>query len=147
MARRSEKTTKGEPFSVRFSLAVDRAMEDEARRFRRSKSAVVESLANEALRTRLFPGIAFRGEDVGRRPWVIGSGLDVWEICQMVDEFESIEELVTNTELTERQVRLALAYRERYPDEIEEAIEENRRPPGEWEELYPFVRTPSSATR
>ena len=122
-------------------------MENEARRFRRSKSAVVESLATEALRTRLFPGIAYRGEDVSRRPWVIGSGLDIWEICQMVDEFDSVEELVADTGLTERQLQLALAYRERYPEEIETAIEENRRPAAEWEELYPFVRTRSSAAR
>jgi uncharacterized protein (DUF433 family) len=76
---------------------------------------------------------------------VIGTGLDVWEICQMVEEFESIDELVAETQLTERQVRLALAYREEYPEEIEEAIGENRRPPEEWQQLYPFVQTQQPA--
>lgn len=141
MSGNARKTKKGEPFSVRFALATDRAVEDEARRVRRSKSVVVEALAEESMRTRRFPGIAFRGEDATRRPWVIGSGLDIWEICQMTDEFESVEEVVADTQLTDRQVRLALAYRDRYPEEIEEAICENVRPLEEWQELYPFVLT------
>jgi len=64
----------------------------------------------------------------------------VWEIAQMADEYESIERLVADTQLSERQVQLALAYRESYPDEVAEAIAENRRPVEEWRELYPFVR-------
>ncbi len=60
------KTTKGEPFSVRFSAPTDRAVADEARRVRRSKGAVVEALTEEAMRTRRFPGLAFRGEDARR---------------------------------------------------------------------------------
>jgi uncharacterized protein (DUF433 family) len=78
---------------------------------------------------------------------VIGTGLDVWEICQMVEEFESIDELVAETQLTERQVRLALAYRDEYPEEIEEAIGENRRPLEEWQQLYPFVQTQQTDAR
>jgi uncharacterized protein (DUF433 family) len=139
MAR--SKSIKGEPFSVRFSAPIDRAVEDEARRTRRSKSAVVESLTEEAMRTRLFPGLGFRGDDARRRPWVIGTGLDVWEICELLDDAGSVETAAVEMELTERQLRLALAYRERYPGEIAEAIAENRRPVEEWRELYPFVRT------
>ena len=92
------------------------------------------------MRTRRFPGIAFRGDDASRRPWAIGSGLDLWEICDIVDSFASVEKAVVETQLTERQARLALAYRDSYPDEIEHAIEENRRPVEEWRELFPFVR-------
>jgi uncharacterized protein (DUF433 family) len=135
-------TRKGEPFSVRFAAATDRAVAEEARRLQRSKSAVVEALTEEAMRTRRFPGIAFRDEDVRRRPWVIGTGLDVWEICEMIDEAGSTDELIADTQLTEQHVHLALAYREHYPDEIEQAINENRRPVEEWYELYPFVRRP-----
>jgi len=134
-----QKVRKGEPFSVRFTLPTDRVVAEEARRTHRSKSAVVEVLAEEAVRTRRFTGIGFRDDDAGRRPWVIGSGLDVWEIVQMVEDFDSIERLLAETQLAERQVRLALAYRESYPDEVAEAIEQNRRVPEEWHELYPFV--------
>ena len=143
MATRNREV-KGEPFSVRFSRSTDAAVAAEAQRVRRSKSAVVEALAEEAMRTRRFPGIGFRGEDAARRPWVIGSGLDVWEICHMADDFGSTEALVTETQLSNRQVRLALVYRERYPDEIDQAIEENSRPVEEWRELFPFVVRPAS---
>lgn len=103
---------RGEPFSVRFTLPTDRVVQEEARRTRRSKSAVVEILAEEAVRTRRFAGIGFRGDEAARRPWVIGSGLDVWEIIQMLEDFGSIGRLVKETQLTERQARLAVAYQE-----------------------------------
>src|SRR5215208_6376075 len=134
------KGRKGEPFSVRFASATDRAVAAEAERLQRSKSAVVEALTEEAMRTRRFPGLAFRGDDVGRRPWVIGTGLDVWEICELIEDAESTDELIADTQLTERHIHLALAYREHYPEEIEQAIAENRRPAEDWFELYPFVR-------
>ena len=76
---------------------------------------------------------------------MIGTGLDVWEICQMVEEFASVEELTAETQLSARHVQRALAYREHYPDEIEEAIADNRRSPEQWHELYPFVRRPAAA--
>jgi len=139
------RTRKGEPFSVRFTLSTDRIVEEEARRTRRSKSAVVEALTEEAVRTRRFPGIAFRGDDHRRRPWVVGSGLDVWEIIHMLEDFGSIPRLVKETQLNERQVRLALAYRDAYPEQIAGAIAENRRAVDDWLELYPFVHLTSNS--
>ena len=141
----SGRVRKGEPFSVRFSLPTDHFVEDEARRTSRSKSAIVETLTEEAARTRRFAGIGFRGEDAARRPWVIGSGLDVWEIAQMLEDFGSIERLVEQTQLSEPQVRLAVAYRDGYPDEIAEAIAENRRAAEQWRELYPFIELSPAA--
>lgn len=94
---------------------------------------------------RRFAGIGFRGEDAGRRAWVIGSGLDVWEIIQMVEDFGSIERLLAQTQLSERQVRLALVYRDSYSDEVAEAIAQNRRSPQEWQELYPFIEFSTTA--
>jgi len=135
----SQRARKGEPFSVRFSLPTDHVVEDEARRTKRSKSAIVEALTEEAVRTRRFPGIGFRGEDATRRPWVIGSGLDVWEIAQMIEDFGSLQSVVEQTQLSERQARLAAAYRDSYPEEIEQAISENRRTAEQWRELYPFI--------
>jgi uncharacterized protein (DUF433 family) len=135
----SQRSPKGEPFSVRFTGPTDRMVEEEARRTRRSKSAIVESLTDEAIRMRRFAGISFRGEDAARRPWVIGSGLDIWEIIQMLDDFSSIEHLTEETHLTAPQVRLAVAYRDNYREEIAEAIAQNRRTAAEWHELYPFI--------
>lgn len=142
----NQKGRKGEPFSVRFTLSTDRVVQEEARRTRRSKGAVVELLTEEAVRTRRFAGIGFRGDDAARRPWVIGSNLDVWEIAQMAEDFGSVERLVAETHLTERQVRLAIAYRESYPEEVAEAISQNSRSAEAWHELYQFVEYAADAT-
>jgi hypothetical protein len=131
--------TKGQPFSVRLEEETERVVEAEARRTRRTKSAVVEAFTEETARTRRFPGIAFRGDDAQRRAWVIGSGLDVWEIVQMLEEFASAEVLVADTQLSLGQIRLAVAYRDVYPVEIAEAIVDNRRPIGDVTILFPFI--------
>jgi uncharacterized protein (DUF433 family) len=130
---------KGQPFSVRLEAETERLVEAEARRTRRSKSAVVEAFTEETARARRFPGIAFRGDDARRRAWVTGSGLDVWEIVHMLEDFGSPEALVDDTQLSLTHVRLAIAYRDAYPDEIGEAIAENLRPIADIGILFPFI--------
>lgn len=129
----------GEPISIRLSTATDQLVAAEAKRTRRSKSAIVSAFTEETARIRRFPGIGFRGNDAARRAWVIGSGLDVWELIHMLEDFGSIERLLAESHITERQVRLALAYRDAYPEEIADAIAENRRPSEELKALYPFI--------
>lgn len=130
---------KGQPFSVRLDEQTEKLVEAEARRTRRTKSAVVEAFTEETARTRRFPGIAFRGDDARRRAWVIGSGLDVWEIIHMMEDFGSPEALAADTFLSPAQMRLAVAYRDTYPDEIENAIADNRRPLADVAALFPFI--------
>jgi uncharacterized protein (DUF433 family) len=130
---------KSRPFSIRLSQATDRFVVAEARRTKRSKGAVVEALTEEAARMRRFPGIAFRGDDAMREAWVVETGLDVWELIEMLQDYGSAERLVQETEISERAVRLAHAYYESYPEDIDQAIAENRRPLSELRELYPFV--------
>ena len=97
---------KGQPFSVRLDEQTEKVIEAEARRTRRTKSAIVEAFTEETARTRLFPGIAFRGDDARRRAWVIGSGLDVWEIVQMLEDFGSSAALVADASLSPAQASL-----------------------------------------
>jgi uncharacterized protein (DUF433 family) len=133
---------KGQPLSVRLDEATERLVEAEARRTRRSKSAIVAAFTEETARSRRFPGIAFRGDDARRRPWVIGTGLDVWEIVEMLEHFGSEEDLIQQTHLTPAHVRIAIAYRHAYPDEIAEAIAENRRTGEDLAVVYPFIEVP-----
>lgn len=135
---------KGQPFSVRLDEQTERLVEAEARRTRRSKSAVVKAFTEEAARTRRFPGTAFRGDDARRRAWVIGSGLDVWEIIQMLEDFGTPAALVAETQVDLAQVRLAVAYRNAYADEVEQAIADNRRPSDELQALFPFIEVANS---
>jgi uncharacterized protein (DUF433 family) len=139
--RSVRRRAKGEPFTVRFGTSTQLLIEEEARRLKRSRSAVVEELADEALRTRLFPGIGFRDEPPHRRAWVVGTGLDVWELCDLIDRYPDSETLVADFPLVEaRHCDLALAYRRVYPDEIADQIADNDRPPEERLRLAPFVR-------
>ena len=101
----------------------------------------------EARRTRIFPGIAFRGEDWDRRPWVIGTAHDVWQIVDAHRDFGSVEAMVAEGNLSERQIRLALAYYERFPEEIEEAIALQRRPLPQLRAEYPFIEVYSPAEK
>lgn len=52
------KVGKGKPFSVRFRTPLDRYVDMEARRTRRSTSDLVEALTEEAIATRRFAGLA-----------------------------------------------------------------------------------------
>jgi uncharacterized protein (DUF433 family) len=131
--------SKGQPFSVRLDERTEKLIEAEARRTRRTKSAVVEAFTEETARTRRFPGIAFRGDDARRRAWVIGTGLDVWEIIHMLEDFGSPEALIADMPLAPAHVRLAMAYRDSYPDEIDESIADNRRPVDDVGILFPFI--------
>lgn len=130
---------KSKPLSIRISAGTEELVTAEARRTRRSKGAVIEGLAEEALRARMFPGIAFRGEDFDRRPWVIGTAFDIWQIVEAHRDLGSVERVVAEGNLSERQVQLALAYAERFPEEIEEAIARNRRPLAQLRAEYPFI--------
>lgn len=129
--------TKSEPFTLRLSRSMDALVTEEARRTRRSKGAVIEALAAEALRTRLFPGIAFRGVDWERRPWLIGTAFDVWEVVRAYQDFGSVERMVAETDVSERQIRVALAYYDRFPEEIDAAIADDRRSLAELRRSFP----------
>ena len=126
---------------MRLSDLTDQLVSEEARRTRRTKGAVVEALAEEALRTRRFPGIAFRGSDWSRRPWVIGTALDVWEIVAASRSHGTPGEMAAATDLAEPQIRLALAYYAEFPEEIDAAIAENERPLAGLQRQYPTIDT------
>lgn len=139
--------TKSRPFSIRISAGTEELIAAEARRTRRSKGAVIEGLAEEALRTRMFPGIAFRGDDFERRAWVIGTAFDVWQVIDAHRDLGSVEAMVAAGSLSERAIRLALAYYERFPEEIDEAIALNRRPLAQLQDEYPFIEVHSPSKK
>ena len=117
---------KSEPFTLRLPAELDQWVTAEARRTRRSKAAIIEMLALEGARMHRFPGIAFRGPEHDRRAWLLGTALDVWEVIEAHQQLGSLERLLSEGDLPERQVRLALAYYAAYPDEIDRAIAANQ---------------------
>jgi hypothetical protein len=135
------RSSKSQPFSIRLGEHADLLVRDEVRRSGRSRSVVVEELAEEAAKTRLFPGVAFRGTP--RRAWVIGTGLDIWEILELLRSYAGDEEQLRAAHplIGERHVRIARAYGERFPDEIAAFVEDTTRPLDELRRLYPFLQT------
>lgn len=138
----SSRTAKTQPFSIRLGRAADLLVKDESRRSGRSRSAVVGELAEEAAKMRLFPGIAFRGTP--RRAWVIGTGLDVWEIVQLARAYGGDERELRRGHplVSERHLRLAQAYADRFPDEVDAFFDTAARPIDALISLYPFLRRP-----
>lgn len=124
---------------MRLSKRMEALVQAEAQRTGRSMGAIVEGLAEEAMRMRLFPGISFRGADWERRAWVIGTALDVWQIIDAHRDINSVKRMAEGGSASERQIQLALDYYKRFPEEIDIAIAENRRPIEQLEEEFPFI--------
>lgn len=141
----SVRQPKTQPFSIRLGERANLLVSEEARRSGRSRSVVVEELAEEAAKARLHPGVAFRGRP--RRAWVIGSGLDVWEIVELLDSYgDDVAALIADHPLvTDRHLRTARAYATQFADEITLLLDENRRPLSELTSLYPFLQRPSAS--
>ncbi len=131
---------KGQAVSVRLSEPVELLVREEAERSGRSRSQVVEELADEAARVRLFPGIGFRGPEP-RRAYVLGSGLDVWQIVGLLEEYgEDHQSLLDDHPLLDdRSLATARAYAERFPKEIELHVARQQRTVEELRALYPFI--------
>jgi uncharacterized protein (DUF433 family) len=125
--------------TVRLTPETDAWVEQEARRTGRSKGAIVEGLAEEAARTRRFPGIGFRGAAHDRRAWLRGTGLEVWEVIEAYQDAGSLEALLTVSDLDERLIRLAMSYYAHYPAEIDQAVADNRRSDDELHVLFPTI--------
>lgn len=132
---------KSKPFTIRLSDEVESWLEREKVRTRLPKGVLLGMLAEEAIRTRRFAGIGFRGAEHSRRAWVIGTGLDVWEIVELY-RGKGRERVLAEHKVSEWQLDLALAYYEAFPREIDEALEENARPAEEWHRLSPSVIPP-----
>ena len=99
-----------------------------AKRHRRSFSEVAQDLIDEALRLRTCPGIYFADEPAGREAKISGTGLGIWEVVRDYLEAERDERALRRLfpQLSAAQIQACLLYYSRYPEEIDEAITENR---------------------
>lgn len=136
---------KAQPFSFRPSKSLDARLNSLAARTGMSKTAVLESLADEAERMRRYPGVAFRGPDLARRAWLMGSSLDVWEVIRGLRDFGGDADLMASgTEVPLRNIELARAYYREFSDEIDKALALADRSMDELGEAYPFIQQQQS---
>ncbi len=99
-----------------------------ARRTRRSFSEVTQDLLDEAIRMRAVPGIWFAEEPAGREAKIAGTGLAVWEVAAVLDEIGGDRKTLRKRFdwLNEAQIVAALLYMDRYAEEIDVLVAENR---------------------
>jgi uncharacterized protein (DUF433 family) len=136
------------PHSLRVPAELDREILRE-NRFRGEKdwSKGAISLLEEAVRAARVPGIVFVHRRDGRRPVVAFSGLEVWEIVATWKEAAESWDVLRESydELSEEQLRTAIAYYRAYPEEIDERLErEAYWTPERVAEELPFTRRMSA---
>lgn len=115
--------------SFRLSDEAKQRLAERAGREGMSATALLERLIIEGVDTLEHPGIVYRGPTHDRRPALAG-GPDVWEIVARLreldgDEETRIETLATESDLHPRQIRAALEFAARHPDDIEMRIARN----------------------
>lgn len=130
--------------SLRVPEQLDREISREIRfRGERDWSKGAISLMEEAIRASRVPGVVFIQRRDGRRAAIAFSGLEVWEIIATWKETEeSWPGLIeAYPELSENQLRAAVAYYQAYPEEIDERLaRESYWTPERVAEELPFTR-------
>src|SRR5574340_1050957 len=81
------KVKSGGQTTVRLREPVQQAIRTLARQARRPAAQVINDLLEEAVRSRRFPGVVFVEGPAGRRAHLAGTGLDVWEVVELVNEY------------------------------------------------------------
>ena len=98
---------------------------------------LAERLLDEGLRRIRHPRIDFVDGPAGRRPFVLGTGLDVWEIvATMRANSHSIEEAADYLQVPFTIVEAAARYHAEFADEIDRWIEANEVMAEREERLY-----------
>jgi uncharacterized protein (DUF433 family) len=131
--------------SIRIPQALERSIEREMRHRReRDWSKVAVSLLEEAVRAARVPGITFVQNRAERRAALVYSGLEVWEVIATWKEAEESTEALRRAypELSDHQLRAALAYYRMFPEEIDERLaREAYWSPERVAEELPFTRS------
>lgn len=107
------------PFNVRIPEPLLRDIRSCAEQQRTSASAVATRLLEEGIRTARFPGIDFRDTPSGRQPFIVGTGLTVWELLMIWRDHKRDARYVLENypHLREQQVRAGVAYAEAFREE------------------------------
>lgn len=123
------------PVTSRLDSELLEAVQARADRNRRSRSDTIAELVQIGLDVLRYPGITFVAGPAGIRAHAAGTGLDVWEIVAVHRAHGGKEKAVLRhlPQLTQRQLRIALAYYHDRHAEIEAILREQARSPEEWQ--------------
>ena len=115
-----------QPLSVRLTEATIRRLGARARRVHLPPRTLAQRYVEEGLRMDEHPLVRFVDGPAGRRPRLVGTGKDVWEVIVAVrDNGGDAAEAARYLEIPLGLVQAAVAYYGAYRDEIDEWIELN----------------------
>lgn len=128
------------PVSVRLEESLLKAIRSQAHRTGKPISRVIKEMLEMALRMQRFPGIVFVEGPAGRRAHLAGTGLDVWEIVELLQGYGSASTLREHfPSLSPMAIRVAEAYAKAYPEEIRGFLELNAQAPGQLKHELPWL--------
>ena len=87
-AARQPRRSEG-PISIRLEKSLLEPIRRHAQRTGKPVSSVIKEMLEVALRTQTYPGIVFVRGPAGRRAHLAGTGLDVWEVIKLLEEYET----------------------------------------------------------
>jgi hypothetical protein len=115
--------------SFRLSDEARQRLTERAEREGVSATELLERLIVEGVDTLDHPGIVYRGPPHDRRA-ALAAGPDAWEVVARLRELEGSEEerietLAEESDLHAREIRVALEFASRHPDDVEARIKAN----------------------
>jgi hypothetical protein len=113
--------------SSRLEPEQERRLLRKAKQMGRSPSETGALLIEEGLRRDEFAFIDFRDSPSGRQAYVQGSTLAVWEVAWIARSYKGdAGKIAAHLCLSPLKVKAALNYALSFPDEIQDAIQENQ---------------------
>jgi uncharacterized protein (DUF433 family) len=106
--------------SLRPARSTLERLERRARQSAQPKTSLAERYLAEGLAMDDFPGIHFVDDPLGRRPALIGTGLDVWEVIETVQANDgSITKAALYLEIDPAVIERAVRYYGSHREEID----------------------------
>jgi uncharacterized protein (DUF433 family) len=113
-------------YTLRLAAGTKQRLSERARRAGVAERTLAQRYVEEGLRHDVHPLIQFLDGPSGRRPSLVGRGLDVWEVVATVQDNDgSITDAAEYLQVPAGLVEAAVAYYGEYRDEIDEQIERN----------------------
>jgi len=109
------------PLAFRVRPETADALKERAQELGGTQTELVERYIEEGIRRDRHPLITFREGAAGRRPALVGTRLDVWQVIETVRQNDnSVEETAEYLERPPHWIRACVAYYADYQDEIDE---------------------------
>jgi hypothetical protein len=115
--------------NIQLELPDDQAkiLELVAAGLHKTPSEAIALFMEEGLRREMFPQVDFRDSSEGRQAYASGSSLAVWEVVMIAESYGMDPALsAAHLKWTVSRVETLLAYARAYPQEIAQALSENR---------------------